>query len=267
MSKLRRPPKMLVSAWLHALLNILLAVLVTITAISFQPAYLAYGLVFLSKWRVLAVRPRYWWANIQANTIDMLVGVSTVMAISNAAGEPKVQIFFGFLYTVWLVFIKPGSSWKMMTAQALIAQFGALVALFSVAYTMPSSVVVVATYIIGYIAAHHFLSSFDEEQMTFLSMCWGLFLAGMSWIAYHMTVASNILGPLPLTRGVFLIPHIALIVSAIGFITARGYMASTDPEKAIKGWDGWAPVGLAALAVIFLLGLALQGLFDSSSLT
>lgn len=269
MSKLRllRPRKMLVSVWLHALLNILLAVLVTVTAVSFQPAYLAYGLVFLSKWRVLAVRPRYWWANIQANTLDILVGISTVMAISNAAGETRVQVVFGFAYAVWLVFIKPGSSPRMMTAQALIAQLGALMALFSVAYTLPSSVVVIAAYVIGYIAARHFLSAFDEEHMAFLAMCWALFLAGMSWITFHMTLASNIFGPLSLGRSTFLVPHIALIVSAVGYIVARIYMAPNEESRSIKGWDSWASLILAALTIVFLLGLALLGLFDASTLT
>lgn len=45
-------------------------------------ALLAVILVILSKWRVLAVQPRFWLPNIKANLVDIIVGVSTVVFLN-----------------------------------------------------------------------------------------------------------------------------------------------------------------------------------------
>ena len=48
---------------------------------------LALSIVVLSKWRMFAVRPRFWSANLRANAVDLMVGLSAVlfMAHSDAA--------------------------------------------------------------------------------------------------------------------------------------------------------------------------------------
>jgi len=41
--------------------------------------WLAFTLILLSKWRVLSVRPRFWFANIQADLVSFIVGISFVI--------------------------------------------------------------------------------------------------------------------------------------------------------------------------------------------
>ena len=60
----------------HVALNIALAVISTALTVISGNWIFAVLLVLLSKWRVVAVRPRYWWVNIKANLVDFTVGIS-----------------------------------------------------------------------------------------------------------------------------------------------------------------------------------------------
>jgi hypothetical protein len=44
----------------------------------------ALALVVLSKWRMFAVRPRFWAANIRANGVDLMVGLSIVVFMAHS---------------------------------------------------------------------------------------------------------------------------------------------------------------------------------------
>lgn len=57
-------------------LNALLPFALLLLVWAFEPPYVAYGLVLLSKWRIFALRPRFWWANIKTNLVDISVGLS-----------------------------------------------------------------------------------------------------------------------------------------------------------------------------------------------
>src|SRR3954447_5805850 len=78
------------------LLPILAYVLVRIDFVS-----LAILLIFLSKWRMFAVRPRYWLANLVANGVDIIVGISLVLFMANTS-IVWWQIFWTVLYAIWL---------------------------------------------------------------------------------------------------------------------------------------------------------------------
>ncbi len=45
---------------------------------------LAIIVVILSKWRMFAVRPRFWAANVRANSVDLLVGIPIVLFMSHS---------------------------------------------------------------------------------------------------------------------------------------------------------------------------------------
>ena len=74
-----RKSRNILSTVLHIVLNILLGVgsifLTTITG-SFGLGLL---LVLVSKWRIFAVRPRYWLLNIKSSLVDLIVGFSFVL--------------------------------------------------------------------------------------------------------------------------------------------------------------------------------------------
>ncbi len=65
----------------NALLPLLVFLLVRTSFVQ-----LALSLILLSKWRMFAVRPRFWAVNVRANAIDIIIGVS-VLAFMVATGS------------------------------------------------------------------------------------------------------------------------------------------------------------------------------------
>ena len=57
----------------YVVLNIGLAAMVFAIVYTANSPWLAIAAVLLSKWRVLAVRPRFWFANLIANMVDILL--------------------------------------------------------------------------------------------------------------------------------------------------------------------------------------------------
>ncbi len=153
---------------------------------------LAFILVLLSKWRMFAVRPRYWPANIRANAIDIMVGVSlvTFMAHTDAASW---HLLWAVLYGVWLIFIKPGSSALSVSAQAFLGQVLALTALFLHWRNAPLVGLVVGVWAICYLAARHFFTSFDEPHSSLYSHTWGYFAGSLMWVLAHWLLFYGVL--------------------------------------------------------------------------
>ena len=200
----------------YILLNLAFVVAVHVITVSFTPPYLAYLLVALSKWRVFAVRPRYWFANLQTNTVDVCVGFSVVTLLWLASGNIVVQLLVSAIFAAWLLIIKPRSKPVFVKLQAGISQFLGMVALFSVAYQFDPFVSVLIGWLIGYAVARHILSLYHDVNTTQLSLIWGLVLAELSWLGAHWTSAYQLTGAL-------MIPQIAIIASLLGFVAVRAY--------------------------------------------
>ncbi len=176
-------PKSGFSHFFHLALNALLPALIFILVrIHFVP--LAAALIILSKWRMFAVRPRYWPANIRANMVDIMVGISAVifMAHTPSAGW---QLFWATAYGLWLVLLKPGSSVLHVSLQAAVAQLCALTALFLNWGDASLLVLVVAAWAICYLIARHFFTSFDEPHAPLYAHTWGYFAAALTWVLGH----------------------------------------------------------------------------------
>ena len=62
-------------------LNVGLAVTLLVIVLAVQSPWLAFAVLLMSKWRALAVRPRFWFANLVANMVDIIVGVSIVVLL------------------------------------------------------------------------------------------------------------------------------------------------------------------------------------------
>lgn len=207
-----------VSDIVYIILNLGLAALVLGLTMAFSPPYLAYLVVLLSKWRVFAVRPRFWLANIQTNFVDTLVGLSTVTLIWQAAGSAMIQVLLALLYAGWLLIIKPRSTRMNIVLQASISQFVALVALYSLTHLIDGSVTVLAAWLVGYVSARHILDNYEDEEMTLMSMMWAMVVAEISWLAAHWMVAYQLSGTLLLPQG-------AIIVTLVGYVIYRIYDA------------------------------------------
>jgi len=236
-------------------LNVIFAVAVTIVMLTTQSIFLAILLVMVSKWRVLAVRIRYWFANIQANLVDFIVSLSNVFALSSVVssnlGDTQKLVFATILtvaYIAWLVIIKPRSSRFFVVMQAAIALFFGVGILFSISYAWPVSIVVLAMWLIGFATARHVLSAYDETHLLPLTLVWATILAEIGWIAYHWTVGYR----LPFTANLYL-PQVAIIALLVGFVAYKAYDSFFHHQK-IRTNDVILPILFTvSIIVVFVL--------------
>lgn len=194
---------------LHAVL------LIALPAISFALvklgfAEIALALVIISKWRMFAVRPRFWPANVRANSIDMMVGFALVLFMAQT-GVLALQVVWTVIYAVWLVYIKPKSSQVAVMLQAFIGQLLSLSALYLVGADSPKFVLVLLTSLICFWSARHFFDAFDEPYTRMLSYIWGYFGASIAWLLSHWLLFYSVLA------------QSTLILSVIGYGLALMY--------------------------------------------
>jgi hypothetical protein len=237
----------LVSELIYILLNVALAVAILIVVWVIESPLAAFALVLLSKWRVLAVRPRYWFANIQANLVDIIVGLSTVVLLYAASGAVPVQIILTLLYIGWLLYVKPRSKRVFIAIQAGTAVFMGVTALMSVSYDWIASIVVLAMWLIGYSTSRHVLGSYEEAHMSFYSLVWGLVMAEFGWLAYHWTFAYGLPGV-----GDIKLSQAAIIALAMSFMAERVY-ASYEKHGSVKSADIMLPVLLSVSLIVVIL--------------
>lgn len=169
----------LVHLGLLALLPVVLFILVRVHFIQ-----LAFILILLSKWRMFAVRPRFWPANIRANAVDMIVAFSILSIMEQSLNAPW-QALWAVAYIGWLTLIKPGSSVMLNAVQAGIAFMLGLSALYQAWGSDALYALVFMTGLICYLAARHFFDSFDEPYAKLLSYLWAYFGAALTWVLGH----------------------------------------------------------------------------------
>lgn len=169
---------------------------------------LAYGVVVLSKWRMFAVKPRHWPANIRANAIDIIVGLSFVIFMAQSS-TGVWQLIWLLAYELWLIFIKPKSKIFWTSVQASLGQFVGLVALYMLWGRSSLFILVLASGLICYLSARHFFSSFDEPLSSMLSHIWGYVAASLTWVLGHWLLYYGFLAQ----------PVLLLSVLSYGFAT------------------------------------------------
>lgn len=232
-------------------LNVCLAVailLIVRTVDSIVPALL---LVILSKWRVFAVRPRYWLANIQANFVDFTVSVSTVIVLysvgSNNQYSLLLQGILTLLYIAWLIYLKPRSSKRAVIMQAGVALIIGPAALFTSSYNWPIEVLVLCMAVVGYVVGRHVLTQYEEDHLQFLSLFYAFVLAQLGWIFYHWVVAYSL--PVVGAR----VPQAVLLITVISFVIYKVY-DSYKMHDQVRPVDIVLPVlfGTSIVAVLLL---------------
>lgn len=202
-------PKKGVSNILHFAFILSLPLLVFVM-VRINFAQMALALILLSKWRMLAVKPRHWPANVRANAIDIIVGVSFLIFMLHS-GSQLFQLVWTVCYGVWLLVIKRGSQVLAVSAQAMIGQFVGLTALLLQFGSLPLAGLVAAAWAICYLAARHFLTSYDEPLTRLISYLWGYFAAALLWLLGHWLL---FFGP---------IAQPTLLISVISFGLATMY--------------------------------------------
>ncbi len=203
------------SHFVHIALTSLLPALVFVfVRTHFVP--LAVVVIILSKWRMFAVKPRHWPANIRANAIDIIVGLS-IVAFMTHSGSMMVQLIWAIAYGVWLLVIKRQTGVLGVSVQAIIGQSFGLVAVFLQYGGMDTWLLVLLTWLVCYSAARHFFTSFEESYSRFLAYTWAYFGASLVWVLSHWL----------LFYGVIAQP--ALLLSVISFgLGGIYYLEETD---------------------------------------
>ena len=243
---------------IYVLLNIALALGVWFLVSYFSSPLPAYGLILVSKWRVLSVRPRFWFANIQANAVDILVGLGFATLLVLVSDAVVLQALFTLLFIGWLLYLKPRSTKVAIASQAGVAQFVAITALLSLTYSLDVSVAVAVAWIIGYSSARHILSAFEEKATVLLSFIWGFVVAELIWVAFHWNIGY---GP---TESALRLPQIAIIIGLLGYLALNFYKAlSAEGEKPVLRPLMWPTVFVSAVCLVLLT--VFNG-FDATSL-
>lgn len=186
---------------IHILLVALLpAILFVLVRINFDQ--LALALIILSKWRMLAVRPRHWPANIRANSVDLIVGISALVFMVNSTGSATWQLIWALAYALWLLLLKPRSDLLSVSSQAIVAQTVGLMAIFLNWSSAPLIVLVVAVWAVCYSTARHFFVSFEEPYSSLYAHFWGYFGAALTWLLGHWLIFYGSLAQPTLLLGV-----------------------------------------------------------------
>jgi len=177
---------------------------------------IAVTVILLSKWRMFAVKPRHWPANIRANAVDIIVGLSVLIFMTHTDSQ-MLQLFWAAAYGGWLLLLKPLSTVLGVSLQALISQSLGLIALFIAWGDAPIYSLVIGTWVICYNTTRHFFASFEEVMARYLSGVWAYFAAAMVWILSHWLI---FYGP---------IAQPALLISVLGSgLGSIYYLEKTD---------------------------------------
>ncbi len=168
----------------HYGLTLLIPLLIVILVRLQSVQMLAFAVVVLAKWRMFAVRPRFWLANLRANAVDIIVGLSAVVFIIQA-DSALGQVVWAALYAGWLLVVKPRSSTLGTSVQAGIAQLAGLGALYQAGAGWAALELVVCASLICYLSARHFFDGFEEQHSRLLSYIWAYFAAALSWLLAH----------------------------------------------------------------------------------
>lgn len=242
----------LISELVYAALNVILAIAVFVIVRTVESPIPALLLVLLGKWRVFyRVRPNHWIANIQANLLDVIVGMSVVelmYSVGTLSLGLWIQIIITILYAAWLVYLKPRSSESAVVAQGAIALLAGTAALFVASYGWPLEFIVVGMAVVGYFSARHVLTQLEEKHFRFLSVVWAFVMAQVGWVLSHWVIAYTI-------PGIDIrVPQAVLIVGLLAFVVYRVYISYRENDK-VRSADILLPtvfsVGMAIVLMIF----------------
>ena len=174
------------SQFFHLFLQLLLPVLVFIL-VYLNFIQLAIVLIMISKWRMFAVKPRFWAANLQANALDIMVGISWAIFM-NVSTNNLIKLSMVIGYIIWIIIIKPMTGELAASIQSLLGQFLGLTSLYLAWNNGPLWGLTLLTATVCYISARHFFDSFNEVYSKMLSFFWAYFGASLAWILGHWLV-------------------------------------------------------------------------------
>lgn len=255
-----RKGKNFLSSAMHILLNLALAVASTVLTVISGNWIFGILLVVLSKWRVVAVRPRYWWLNIKSNLVDFVVGISLVLLVYYSGTDEVTawHIILTAIYAIWLVVVKPRTSILFVEIQAFFAIFFGSFALTLATAHIDPLLGCVSSFIVGYSATRHILTQTDDRDFTLTTFIAGMLLAELSWIFYHWSIVYRIES----LYTVIAIPQLPIAASLIFFVFTRGYSSALQHDGKIRSEDIVMPVVFSALLMFLMIFFFSKASFD-----
>ncbi|MBQ3306124.1 hypothetical protein IJH02_01660 [Candidatus Saccharibacteria bacterium] len=244
-----RKSRNILSSIIHIVLNVLLGFgSIFLTTIS-GSWILGILLVLVSKWRIFAVRPRFWLLNIKSSLVDLIVGSSFVF-IAYCAGTTvlPVHIAVALLYTLWLIILKPKSSEIATELQSLAAVFLGTTAAVMLSASLDSIVIVLAAFLIGYAAARHVLVQGEDNDFSLVTAVCGLISAELAWLSHSWLIVYTF------GNSGVVIPQISIILTVFAFVFGRVYKSIIKHDNKLKADDTLVPIifSVAVILVIFL---------------
>ena len=246
---LARKSRNIVSSMVHIFLNLLLGVgSVIVTVLSGSPV-LGLVLVLASKWRIFAVRARYFMLNLKSNLADLIVGISVVL-LAYFAGPSFLLVDFILMafYSIWLLFIKPLSSETATMIQSLITVFLGMSAAAIMSSNLDAIVITLLAFLIGYTASRHILAQSDDRDFTLTTLVCGLVFAEIAWLCHSWAIIYTF-G----STGIR-IPQVAVILTIFAFVYnyARQAMIKYQNDFRFKHILGPVAFGIILIGIIVL---------------
>lgn len=254
---LMRKSRNVISSILHVILNVLLGVgSVAITVVT-GSWIIGLGLVLLSKWRVLAVRPRYWIVNILSNLTDFIVGASFVF-IAYCSGTTWLPIHYVLAagYVLWLTVLKPRSSELAAEAQSLICVFLGTTATVMLFASSNAVLMTLFCILIGFSASRHVLVQSDENEFGMLTLSTGLVAGELAWLSNSWLIVYTF-G----TTGI-MVPQLSVILTIFVFISNRVFKSGVQHDGKINFGEIAAPVIFSVLLATILVIWFSNPIFD-----
>lgn len=252
-----RKSRNIISSILHVILNVLLGVgSVAITVVT-GSWIIGIALVLLSKWRVLAVRPRFWAVNLLSNLTDFIVGASFVL-IAYCSGTVWLPIHFilAIGYVIWLVFLKPRSSELAAEIQSLICVFLGTTATVMLFASSDAIFMTIFCGLIGLSACRHVLVQSDENEFGLLTLSSGLIAAEIAWLSNSWLIVYTF-G----TTGI-MVPQLSIILTVFAFVSNRVFKSGVRHDGKINFAEIAAPVIFSILLITVLVIWFSNPIFD-----
>jgi hypothetical protein len=212
-------------------------------------------LVLVAKWRVFAVHPKYWWMNLKANLVDLIVLSSLVILAYFAGVEIRTEhVVLAAMFVGWSLFIKPRSSAVATELQALCAVFlgttvaatgAALLGEAGMSVELCMTIVAAASFVVGYGSLRHILTQSEDYKFDLLTLAWGLIIAELGWILYHRTILYYL--------GTVMVPQMAVIMTLISFMFFRIYRSLVKRGGKFHAGDVVAPMVFVLVVIVVMM--------------
>ncbi|MYB40172.1 hypothetical protein F4X86_02805 [Candidatus Saccharibacteria bacterium] len=207
---------------LHFCLRSLLPISVFLIVAFLAVPALAYVLILLSKWRILAAKPRFWWPNLRANAADLAFSFSLVLFMGWPSADLTQQLIWLAIYLLWVFVFKTdrlpaGHVWRGLAAQGM----GAAALIYSL-NQLPLPAVLAGIWLVSLIAVQHILSGFPKRDYhSRLTQIWGLFAIQLAWVMLHWQV------------NFWIIPNLAVLLAVV--LLASSLLYSLHLREAAHG--------------------------------